>query len=158
METTRFGVDYNIIYPVYRNMRGNYDVIHSMATEFWDKVCGELGGRSINLVFSGSSGAMIATIFYSVMRGVSDINLVNIRKKCEKSHETDLIGCRLDWDSAVSIFVDDHIFEGNTLIRCHRGVRKGFVFDYVVVSWVRAAAFNRIGGMVDRLFYTGLVP
>ena len=162
METTKFGVDYNIIYPVYSNIRDNYDVIQSMAIEFWDKVSGELGGKKVNLIFSGSSGAMIATIFYSVMRGDSDISLVNIRKRNEKSHDR-WVGDKVDW-GAINIFVDDHIFEGDTLSYSYKFIGKSvsswygeFRFDYVVVSWVRASAFNRIEYYVKNLFYTGLV-
>ena len=135
---------YHLIeYPVYQNMGINYNSIVDMATEFYDFIKDE---KNINLIFCGSSGCMLATIYFTVINQINPntiINMVYIRKKGEKSH--DILGHKIFFPNK-NIFIDDHIFHGETLGHCLKTLRKeknNFIFDYVVVSWITPKALDK---------------
>ena len=150
---------YNITYPVHGKMDKNYNTIVLLATDFYNSILEEVRGKDINLIFSGSSGCMVATIFYSVIKQIQDvkIDMFYIRKKGEESHETLIYSRDLD---RINIFVDDHIFEGETLYRCYDELvkeKKDFVFDYIIVSWVRIKTIDRIN-ICNNIVYSQTVP
>ena len=132
----------------------NYGVIESMAENFHSQLNTD---KDINLIFTGSSGCMIATIFYNVIAKSHKVNLILLRKKGEKSH--DIRFKERNWD-CVNVFVDDHIFEGETLYRCYKDICKekpDFIFDYIVVSWVQVKTLDKIQNIGRNLVYSNTI-
>ena len=153
---------YGISYPVYKNMDANYHEIYDMATEFFNSISGEVIGKELNLFFTGSSGCIISTIFFTASKSIKNlgkVNMVLIRKKGEKSH--DVISAKPKYgESIVNIFVDDHIFDGDTLFTCHKTLskeKKDFIFDYVIITWLRGRALDRItkSNITNNIFIEG---
>ena len=56
-------VSYTVSYPVYGDMVHNYNAMYRLATDFYKLVELE-NGKGINLIFTGSSGCMLATICF----------------------------------------------------------------------------------------------
>lgn len=160
MEKNTFGKEYTISYPVYKDMGTNYGNILSMVNEFLYRIKDSINGKKINLIFSGSSGCIISTIFYNVFRELEpelSVSLVYIRKRKEKSHENDSLR-NFEFVDRVNIFVDDHVFDGETISTCISYIRKNhvknFMFDYVVVSFILMRSLRLLEGYTNSVFYT----
>lgn len=160
MEKNTFGKEYTINYPVYKDINTNYGNILSMANEFLFRIKDNLSGKKVNLIFSGSSGCIISTLFYNVFREVEpeiQVELVYIRKKKEKSHENESLR-NFEFENRINIFVDDHIFDGDTISTSIAFVRKNYMktfkFDYVVVSFIFNRTLNLLEGFTESVFYT----
>ena len=79
--------------------------------------------------------------------------MLYVRKKKERSHDT--LPIKKDF-SRINIFVDDHIFQGETITWCYKQMRGecgSFQFDYLLVGWIRPIVLNDIGYMSKNLVY-----
>lgn len=155
---------FSIKYPVYQFMDTNFKLIKDMISEFYERQFlfsdVNVTDRKVNIIFSGNSGSMIATLLYSYMlerNPYQKIEMVLIRKPKDDSH--DVMTHQYDFNN-INIFIDDHIFYGETYFRCLNECarisrNKDFQFDFVVCSWIRSKTFNRI--VPKNIFYSGTI-
>lgn len=98
-----------------------------------------IGNKSINFIVTGSSGAIIGTIFaqiFSTYFQKSSIKLLHIKKERENSHNSFLH--KIDFQDHLNIFVDDFIASGSTLLysitKTREVTNSNFIFDYIIVG------------------------
>ena len=133
------GENISIQYPVGSNIAINYPRIELMATLFCERFKSDLT-KNITLYCMGSSGAIIATIFYQILSKLMPdikIEICHVKKSGEESHS----GAINFSSSNISVFVDDFISSGQTVRTCIDKIKTyGYEFesfDYIVVSWAR---------------------
>lgn len=148
---------YPIEYPVYQKMDVNYNIIVDMANEFTTLAKID---RNVNLIFCGSSGCMIATIYFAAIKKVYPdvkINMVYVRKKGEKSH--DILHRKVDF-AELNIFVDDHIYHGETIqhvLKIMRKEKMNFMFDYVAVAWITPNSLIKVKLDTHNICYSNTI-
>lgn len=121
-----------IRYPVGIHINYNLPIITEMAKTF--NTIEEFEGKSINIVCTGSSGAIISAIFSTLIPNVTEIH--HIKKDGEKSHHGQIDTITNGWPI---IFIDDFICQGVTINRVHhlmkiRQENNDFEFDCIILS------------------------
>ena len=135
-------------YPMAANIEANYKNASELATIFYRKYLRKMRKKQINLICRGSSGSIMATIFYTVIKSISpkkNVKIIYVRKDKDDSH-----GCKADgfrhWNDVVQIFVDDFISSGETFEACLKDLKKinsQFSFDYAVVGSNNSWGFQK---------------
>jgi hypothetical protein len=122
----------NIHYPVGVYINDNLPIISEMAKSF--VTIEEFKDKKINLVCTGSSGAIISAIFSILIPNETQIH--HVKKDGEKSHhgQIDKIS-----NENPFVFIDDFICEGITINRVYAIMKKyqqnsDFEFDCVVIT------------------------
>lgn len=95
--------------------------------------------KQLQIVCMGSSGAILATLFYQHLVNAypkNVISIIHIKKQGENSHSSSCSGLRL---SAIHIFVDDFVFSGSTIKVITDRIRSGtmtpsFTFRYLLTA------------------------
>jgi hypothetical protein len=126
-------------YPVGLYLADNLSIITEMANSF--KTIEEFKDKHINLVCTGSSGAIISGIFSTLIPNKTLIH--HIKKEGENSHYGQISKI---YEHPI-IFIDDFIVEGITINRVYdlmkkRQEDKDFEFDCVIIS----GAYKNCGG------------
>ena len=122
----------NMRYPVGIHISYNVPIITEMAKTF--NTIEEFEGKSINIVCTGSSGAIISAIFSTLIPNVTEIH--HIKKNGERSHHGQID--RITNERPI-IFIDDFIDVGETINRVHhimktRQENVDFEFDCIILS------------------------
>lgn len=125
----------DITYPVGDNIIYNLPIIKDMGKKIKSVLIKEKipFDKRINLICSGSSGAIIAAIISTILcKQYKEINIYHIKKNNEKSHSdgykgSDFIG--------YNIVVDDLISTGKTMFHIFDNIYKSII-DLVCVSYI----------------------
>jgi hypoxanthine phosphoribosyltransferase len=130
-------------YPVGDNIGHNAPYFRKLVEQF-SEIAEEdiIKYNRMTLVCQGSSGSIVATIFYLYLTEKYPkicINIVTIKKDNESSHSTKFTSIPYNYDNKVMyVWVDDHIDQGDTIKRCrNRYVEcdssySNFLFDWAV--------------------------
>jgi hypothetical protein len=139
-------VDVNLGYPVGSNIDSNYKGIIALVNQFKHFAKSDLEAfDKIDIICRGSSGAIIATIFYSELKREypeSRIWINHVKKPGESSHST-----AISLEShTLKVFVDDFVSSGDTVIEtwdaCKKRANFFTKFHYIVVASVRQGNVN----------------
>jgi hypothetical protein len=119
-------------YPIGYWLANNLPIITEMANSF--KTIDEFKNKDINLVCTGSSGAIISAIFSTLV--TNKIQIHHIKKDGETSHCGQI--SKIDNKNPI-IFIDDFIHEGITINRVYNIMRRQqgddkFEFDCIIIS------------------------
>lgn len=147
----RFNIKrYVVTHPFGAEMTNNVASARKMAEDFISISRRDiLKSKNIVLVCMGSSGAIVSTLFHSVIqKKYKDINIsvCHVKKENEESYAERVSGVIVS-EKTLYVWVDDFIESGNTIHSCLEVMReffskKGvsfpdeFRFDYVVCSTI----------------------
>jgi hypothetical protein len=137
-----------MFYPVGEFMEENTPRIMEMIRLF--KEFEEFGDRYVNIVCTGSSGAIIAALFSVSIPNRNRI--IHVKKDGEVSHEA---GTKIECRNSIYVVVDDFIISGDTMTRMvskMREVEPGFRIDCLCVSGkYNPHVFRKIGMMPENV-------
>ena len=115
-------------YPIGTHMTHNLPVIKNLAKAFNKEKCKD----KINVFCMGSSGAIMAAIFASIVKNVT---IIHIKKDGEKSHLGYNDVTRFVGNGETNIIIDDFINSGNTVNTIYRKITPKIEIDYLVLGF-----------------------
>lgn len=170
----RFNIKkYVVSHPFGDDLNSNVASVNNIAEDFLSISYKDIrNAKTIVLVCMGSSGAIIATLFYNaIYKKYKDkkILLCHVKKENEESYAERVTGLPLG-EKALYIWVDDFIESGATLYNTISALRdffdkKGitfedgvFKFDYVVCSSIypNKCTINNMESITNNLIYNYL--
>ena len=128
-----------IDYPVGDNIQNNISIINKMGIMIKSILIEkklEIDNQ-INLICSGSSGAIIAAIVATILySNFKKVNIRHIKKDGERSHINNDYKSYLynNYFSDVNIIVDDLICSGVTMRRIFNKILENIIIDIIAIS------------------------
>lgn len=115
-------------YPVGMHISHNLPVIQELAKAFNKEQC----KGKINVFCMGSSGAIMAAIFASI---VENVTILHVKKDGEKSHsECDNFKRFVD-NGEINIIIDDFIISGDTMNTMYGKINPKIEIDYLILGF-----------------------
>jgi hypoxanthine phosphoribosyltransferase len=138
-----------IDYPVGDHIQKNIPIINNMGVRIKSILIEKKleSDDQINLICSGSSGAIIssiiATILYKDFKGV---NIRHIKKDGESSHAADNYKSHFysSYFNGFNIIVDDFICSGDTMKRIFSKIKDDIQIDIIAISKINNGCENII--------------
>jgi len=136
-------------YPIGLSIAYNYPIFIDLANKFIECAKTEIEEKDIiKLICRGSSGAIIATIFYQKIQEAfpeQKIHIVHIKKDNEQSHSNQVEGLHVyNEQEHLYVWIDDHINTGETLEACkHAIINRGPNFKEFKFNWVVCLSSDR---------------
>jgi phosphoribosylpyrophosphate synthetase len=156
-----------VYYPFGEKMDSNTTSVNILANEFLNVAKEDItSSKEICLVCMGSSGSIIAAMFYKAIREKYTsqvIKICHVKKDGESSHGSRISGLSSEKNS-LYVWVDDFIDRGQTVIDCHNLIIKhgstgfysgrvtnDFKFDYVVCTTI--SCLDKVESLTNNLIY-----
>ncbi len=119
----------SINYPVGLNIRDNVKIIQDLTNEFLKY---ENKDTPINLLCMGSSGAIMAAIFATI---VPNVIILHIKKDGESSHSScDNYSRFFRDETRLNIIIDDFIVTGSTVNNIYKKIKVPIKIDYLILA------------------------
>lgn len=116
-------------YPIGINMAHNLPVIQGLAKTFKKEYKSK---KKINVFCMGSSGAIMAAIFASIVKNVT---VIHIKKDGEKSHSEYTDYSRFIGEDTTNIIIDDFIGSGDTMRMIYKKIVPKVEIDYLILGY-----------------------
>ena len=115
-------------YPIGINIAHNLPVIKNLAKAFNKLKC----KGKINVFCMGSSGAIMAAIFASIVKNVT---IIHVKKDGEESHSGYNDVTRFVGNGETNIIIDDFILSGDTMNTMYRKITPKIEIDYLILGY-----------------------